>query len=82
MSEEEAHITTDLPHYIRALKRELDIRVEVELEVAETLGDTLAEAGAALGATRAAEITRPHIEAEVQIRLREHELERKRAGLA
>ena len=74
--------STELPEYIRALKDELEVRVEVELECAEALGGTIHDAIDILGPSRAEAATLPYLETEVQRRLRRLELERKRAGLA
>ena len=74
--------STELPEYIRVLKDELEVRVEVENEVVDAIYPVITEAGDVLGPPRAEKAALPHIEAEVQLRLRRLELERKRAGLA
>lgn len=72
---------TELPGYLQALKDELEVRNEVEVEFAEALSGTVRDAIDILGPSRAEKVALPHLEAEVQVRLRRLELERKRAGL-
>lgn len=67
--------------YIEALAEELRIRVEVENEIVVAIPGGIADAVTVLGDDAAVRAIRPHIEAEVGRRVRDAELERKRAGL-
>lgn len=69
------------PEYVEALAEELRIRIRVELELLEFAEEELGEALTTLGEDAAIRAIRPHIEAEVGRRVRDAELERKRAGL-
>jgi len=71
-----------VPEYIERLREELEILAEVGLEAADGVRGALPDAAEAMGSAAVERILQAHVAKEVNRRLDEKALERRRAGLS